>query len=70
VEDDEAVEEGVVLLDGAGNLLPALRGDGARVQERVELEDAVAYVAGVGAGGSPQAVKGELLAVLDGPDLC
>src|SRR5690606_38774597 len=43
VEDNEAVEEGVVLLDGAGNLLPALRGDGARVQERVELEDAVAY---------------------------
>lgn len=57
VEDDEAVEERVVLLDGQRDLLPPLGRDGARVQEGVELEDSVADVPGVGARRRPEAVQ-------------
>lgn len=49
MEHDEAGEEGVVLLDDAGDLVPATGVDGGGVEQVVEFEDAVADAAAVGA---------------------
>ena len=47
MEDDEAVEKGVVILDCGCYLGPACRRDGGRIEEDRELIEGVADVAGV-----------------------
>ena len=58
VQDDEAVEEGVVVVDGAGDARPALCRYRAGVQQSGEFEDGVADASGVDAGWGAQAVDG------------
>lgn len=53
VEDDEAVEEVVVLLDAHGHGVPVVGGDGAGVEKRVEFQDAIADVTIIGCGRGP-----------------
>ena len=48
MEDDEAVEEGIVGLDAGGDLRPAGAGDGGGVEEGGEFVERVADVAAVG----------------------
>ena len=58
VEDDEAVVEVVVLLDGEGHGDPVGGGHGGRVEEGVELEDRVADVTVVGRRRRPEGRQG------------
>jgi hypothetical protein len=57
VEDDEAVEERVVLVDCVGDLCPTFRVDGAGVKQLFELEDRESHVPSVTAARSPQAFE-------------
>lgn len=63
VEDDEAVEEVVVFLDGGGHGGPVGGGDVAGVEEGVEFHDGVADVAVVGGWGGSEGVELDELAV-------
>lgn len=66
VEDDEAVEEVVVFLDGGGHGGPVGGGDVARVEEGGEFHDGVADVAVVGGWGGSEGVELGELAVAAG----
>jgi hypothetical protein len=68
VQDDEAVEEVVVFFYGEGDLGPAVGGYGGRVEEGLELEDAVADVPRVGAYRGAEGVEVELDAVFVGTE--
>ena len=50
MKNDEAVKEGVVGLEGCGDLGPARRGDGGAVEQGGEFKERVANVSGVGGG--------------------
>lgn len=58
VEDDEAVEQVVVLLDAEGHARPVGGGDGRAVEEGGEFEDGVPDVAVVGGGRGAEGVEG------------
>lgn len=58
MEDDEAVEEGVVLADALGHGGPVACRDGGRVEEGGEFEDAVADVAAMSGGRRAERVDG------------
>lgn len=49
MEDDEAIEQGVVVLDCSCDLRPAIRGDGGGIEEDGELVERIANVPRVGA---------------------
>lgn len=66
MEDDEAVEEVVVFLDGGGHGGPVGGGDVAGVEERVELHDGIADVALVSGWGGSEGVELDELAVAAG----
>ena len=63
MEDDEAVKEVVVLLDGRGHVGPVAGGDGRGVEEGVKLQDAVADVALVRRGRRAERVDGDELSL-------
>lgn len=66
MEDDEAVKEVVVFLDGGGHGGPVIGGDVAGVEEGVELQDCVANVAVVGGWGGSEGVELDELTVAAG----
>lgn len=69
VENDEAVKEVVVVLDGGGHVGPVVGGDVAGVEQRVEFQDGVADVPLVGGWGGSEAVELDHLAAAAGLQL-
>jgi hypothetical protein len=65
VEDDEAIEEGVVVSNGGGNGGPVEGRHGRRVKQRVKLNDAIADVPLVGGGRRAQRLNGDGLAIVN-----
>jgi len=57
MEDNKAVKERVVLIDGVGDLSPSLGIDRAGVQQLFELEDREPYVPSITAARSPQTLQ-------------